>query len=163
MVPTSRGVTHHHVRRACLRIPWMLTLVVDSRDRDRIDTIRIPIEVALVPLVPSVSSRKDEHRPLPSPPFVDTIQHGLPNDIGRTLHLGTVISGTPAAAVERYVLVTVVERDGFVCGGNATRENTNTRDLGLIGDTNPTSLIFDPSDLACAASPMVVALLFGVG
>jgi hypothetical protein len=60
-------------------------------------------------------------------------------------------------------LETIVESGGFIDICYGARQNTDTSDLGLVGDANTTYGVLDSGYLACASCAVVVVGIFGSG
>jgi hypothetical protein len=71
-------------------------------------------------------------------------------------HCSAIVWGTPTTAVNGYVLEAIVESSGFVHIADSGRENSNTSNLGIVGNANTTCVVTAGSDLASATSAMVV-------
>ena len=141
----------------------MESLVVDCSDRDRIYAISISVKVALVAVRGAVATCKHENRSFPIATILDTVQHRALDKIARGLHGLAVIRRAPRAAVDRRVLVVVVERGGLIDVRDGAGEDTNSGDFGVVRDTHATDVIFDGADLASAAGAVVVVEQLWVG
>lgn len=60
MLSTSRTVRNDHVGRARFRVIWMKTLVIDSRNGDRVYAVRITVKVALIIVRRAISTSENE-------------------------------------------------------------------------------------------------------
>lgn len=154
--PVSRAISSDHVRSTSLRIRRPLSGMINRRNGNRVYAVRIPIIITLILAVTPIATRKDEHRPLPVPSIVDPVNHCLPNEIVRSLHRHAVVPGAPAAAVDRDVLEAVVERGGFVDGGDGAAEDAHCGGFGLVGDPHTACVVSPRDDLTCASRPVVV-------
>lgn len=86
----------------------------------------------------------------------NTIDNGLLNYISWTLHGFSVIGWTPATAIDRRVLISVVECCSLVYIGYCTREDTKTSNFRLVGNSYTTKIVFLGSNLSSTAGPVMV-------
>jgi len=98
ILATSGTVSHDQVRSASFRVVWMKTLMVDGRDCDGIDAVRITVKVTLVVVRCPVSTRVNENGAFPATSVGDTVHDGLFYKITRRFHRLSVIRRSPAAA-----------------------------------------------------------------
>ena len=141
----------------------MKTLMVNGGDGDRIDAVRITIKVTLVVMDCSVSTRVNKNGAFPTTPVRDTVHDGFLNEITGSFHCLAIIWRSPATAVDRGFLEAEVKSGGLVNIGDWPRQYPNSSDFGVPGDTHATCIIFTSTDLACAASPVMVVKQFGGG
>ena len=69
----------------------------------------------------------------------------------------------PAAAVDRDVLVAVVERSGFVDVGDGSGKDAHAGDFGLVCDAKAAGAVLARGDLAGASGTVVIVGEFGGG
>ena len=141
----------------------MKTLVVNGGDGDGIDAVRITVEVTLVVMECTVSTRVNKNGAFPTTPVDDTVDDGFFNEITGSFHRPAIIWRSPAAAVDRGFLEAEVKSGGFVNIGDGSRQYPNSRNFGVPGDAHATYIIFNSADLASAASPVMVIKQFGGG
>jgi len=139
----------------------MKTLMVDGRDGDRIDAVRITVKVTLVVVGCTISTRVNENRAFPTASIGDTVHDGLFYEIAGRFHRFSVIGRSPAAAKDRGFLEAEVERRGLVDVGNGSRQYPNASNFGVPGNTHTACVIFNGTNLACATSSVVVIKQFG--
>lgn len=120
MLSASGAVRHDHVRSAWLGVVGVKTFIVYSRDRHRIYTIRISVEVALIAVRSTISTRKHEDGSFATAPVVDAIDNSLFNETGGTFHGHAVIRRAPAATVDGDILEAVVQGSGLVNIGDGS-------------------------------------------
>lgn len=156
MVTATRCIRNNHVRCTSFGVVRMEAFVVDGSDSNREYTVRVAVEVALVPASSAITTGEDENRALSTPTLLDSVDHSLLDEIPRSFHRPAVIGRTPATRVDRSVLIVVVERSGLVDVGDRTREDAYTSDLGIVRDANSTYVVLDGGNLTRATSAMVV-------
>jgi len=81
VVSTTRAIGDNHIGGTGLRVSWVQTLVVHRADSHRVDTVGVPIEVALIAFVASIPAREDEDGALPTSSVVDSIEDGFSDNI----------------------------------------------------------------------------------
>jgi hypothetical protein len=134
----------------------MFVTVVNRRDCDGVDAIRESVEVTLITRPGTVAAGEDVDGTLAAASIVDAIHESLLYQVSWTFHRPSVISGTPAATVYRGILECVVEGSGFVDIGYGARENPNSRDLGVVSNSNTAHIVLSGSDLACTPCAMCI-------
>ena len=134
----------------------MESFVVDCSDRDRIYAISIPVKVALVAVRSAVATCKNENRSLPIATVLNAVQHCALDKIARGLHGLAVVRRTPRAAVYGRVHVVVIKRGGLIDVRDGAGEDTDSRDFGIVCDTDTTDVVFDSADLSGTTGAMVV-------
>jgi len=139
----------------------MKTLVVNGGYGDGIDAVRITVKVALVLMECSVSTRVNKNGAFPTTPVGDTVHDGFFNEITGSFHRPAIIWGSPATAVDCGFLEAEIKSGGLVNIGDGPRQYPNSSDFGVPGDAHATSIIFNSTDLAGAASPVMVVKQFG--
>lgn len=87
----------------------MKSFVIDSRDGDRINAVCISVKIALVTMAGSIATSEDENGAFSISAFLDAIDDSLFDDITRTFHRSAIIWGSPAATVNRGVLISVIQ------------------------------------------------------
>jgi hypothetical protein len=95
VLATPRAISHDKVRGTGFRINRMESLVVDCSDRDRIDTISIPVKVALVAVCGAVPTSKHKNRSLPIAAVLDAVQYRALDKIARGLHGLSIVRRAP--------------------------------------------------------------------
>ena len=83
---TSRTVSDDQVCSTSFRVIRMKTLMIDSGDGDRIDTVRITVKVALVVMGCTVSTGVNKNGAFPATSIGDAVHDGLFNKISGCLH-----------------------------------------------------------------------------
>lgn len=139
----------------------MHAFMIHSRHSDRIDTIRVAIEITLIPGRGAIPTRKHENGSFSSPALIDPVEHGFLYEMRGASHGPPVIRRTPAAAVNRHVLVSIVERCSLVGVGYTPGEDSDAGDFRVVGNPDAASGVFDCGDLACAACTVGVIEEFG--
>jgi hypothetical protein len=119
------------------------------------------IEIALVVCPCSISTSKHKDRSLAIAAFLNTIHEGLLHKIAWALHRLTIVGGTPAAAIYRCAVISIVQRCGFIDIGYWTGENANARYLRVMCDANTTCVVLASSDLASTTSSVIVIRVNG--
>ena len=135
--------------------------MVDGRDCDGIDAIRITVKVTLVVMGCTVPTRVNKNGAFPATSIGDAIHDGFFNKITGSLHRLSVIGGSPAAAVDRSFLEAEVKRRGLISVANGSRQYPNASNLGIPGNTHTAYVVLNSADLARTASPVVVIKKFG--
>ena len=161
MFATPRTVSDNQVCSTRFRVVGMETLVINAGDGNGIDAVRITVKVTLVLMDCSVSTRVNENGAFPTTPVGDTVHDGFFNEITGGFHCPTIIWGSPATAVDRGFLEAEVKSSGLVNIGDGRRQYPDSRDFGVPGDAHATCIIFNSTDLAGAASPVMVVKQFG--
>ncbi len=157
----SGAVRDYHVSRAWFRVVRMKAFVVDCRNGNRVYAVRVAIKVALVAISRTIAAGEHKDGAFSAATVVDAFEDCLLNEIGWTLHGLTIIWGAPTAAVDRHVLVSVVERRCFVDIRDGAGKNTDAGDLCFVCDSHATCIVLSCSNLTCAArAVMVVAQLW---
>ena len=129
-------------------------------DCDGIDTIRVAVKVTLVFMGCAVPTSVNKNRASPTTSIGDTVNDGLFDKIAGCFHRLSVIWRSPAATEDRGFLEAEVERRGLVNVGNRPRQYTNASDFGVPSNTHTACIIFNSTNLACAASSVVVIKQF---
>ena len=135
----------------------MLSRVVHRANGDRVYTIGVSVKVALIIETTTIPARKNEDRSLALSSVVDAIHNSFPDEIAWAFHSCSVISGSPAAAVYRNVLESVVKCSSFVDSRNWTTQDANSGGLGVVRNTNSASFVSSRDDLASASCAMMVS------
>lgn len=134
----------------------MKAFEVDGSNRDREDTVCVAVKVALVSAASAVPAGKDKDGALAGPALLYSIHHGLLDQVTGPLHGPSVIRGSPAAGVDRSILVVVVQGRSLVDVGNGAREDPDASDLGIVREANSTDIVLHSGDLPCTAGAVVV-------
>lgn len=92
----------------------METFRVNRRYCNRIDAVRVSVEVALITVCCPISTRKYKDGTLPISPIIDTIHNSLLDKVPWTFHRLTIVWRTPAAAVDGHVLEAVIKSSRFI-------------------------------------------------
>lgn len=135
--------------------------MIDCPHRNRIDTVRVTIEITLITVSCAVSTRVNENRAFPATSVGDAIHESFFDEITRRLHRLPVVKRSPAAAIDRGFLEPEVESSGFVNFGNRSREYPNASDFGIPSNAYTARVIFNGTDLACTASSVMIVKQFG--
>jgi hypothetical protein len=114
MLPTSGTVSDDHVSRTRFRIIRMEALVVDCGYGNRVDAVRVPVEVALITICRSISTGKNENGSLPTSPIVDAIHNSFLDEVAWTFHRLAIIRGAPTAGIYGDILEAVIESSCFI-------------------------------------------------
>ena len=103
-----------------------------------------------------LATGKDKDRALSTSSIDDAINHGFLDQITRTFHGPAIIRRSPATAVDGSILISVVQRSGFIHVRDWTREYTNARHFRVICDTDSANIILDCGNLTSATSSVVI-------
>lgn len=141
----------------------MLACIVDGRDRDGVDAIRVAIEVTLVVVPASVSTSEDKNRTFPATAVIDPVEHGFLDQVRGSPHCLSIVWRAPTTAVNRHVLETIVESYGFIDIRNGFAKNANGCYFGLVCNANTTNVILGGGDLPCTTGTVAVVCARGVG
>ena len=87
---------------------------------------------------------------------LNAVQHCTLDKIAWGLHGLAVIRWTPRAAVYGCVHIVVIKCGCLIDIRDGTGENTDSRDFGIVCNTDTTDVIFDIADLAGTMGAMVV-------
>jgi len=163
MLASSRTVGDNQVCSTGFRVVRMKTLVVNGGDGDGIDAVRITVKVTLVVMDCSVSTRVNKNGTFPTSPVRDTVHDGFLNEVTGSFHRLAIIWRSPTTAVDRGFLEAEVKSGGLINVGNGPRQYPDSSDFGVPGDAHATCIIFTSTDLAGAASPVMVVKELGGG
>jgi len=128
---------------------------------DGINAIRIAVEIALVTMRRTIATGKDENGSPPITTILDTIQYCTLDEIAWGLHRPAVIRWTPGTAINRGIVVLVVECGGLIDVCDGPRKDANAGDFGIVCDAHAADVIFHCADLASTARPVVVIRKLG--
>jgi hypothetical protein len=134
----------------------MEAFVIDGGDGDRIDTVRVAIEIALVPVRSTIAAGKDENGSFAAAASVDTVDNGFCDEDGWTLHRSAIVGRSPTTAVYGHVLEAKVEGCSFVDIGDGAREDADTSYFGIVCDTNTAIVVLAGGYLTGAASTVMI-------
>jgi hypothetical protein len=141
----------------------MKSLVVNGCNCDGIDAVRVTIEVTLIAMRCTVSTRVDKNGAFSATSIGDPIHEGLLNEITGCFHRFSVVRGPPAATVDRSFLEAEIKGGSFIDVGDGSRQYSNSSDFGIPGNTHTACIIFNSTDLACTTSSVMVVKKFGGG
>lgn len=92
----------------------MEAFVVDRRDCDRVYAVRVSVEVALITACSTIATSKYEDRTLSTPSVVNTVYNSFLDEVAWAFHRHAVIGGSPATAIYRNILETIIECGCFI-------------------------------------------------
>jgi len=87
----------------------MKAFEVDCGDCDRVDAVRVSVEITLVTARSPIAAGEYKNRTLSTPPIIDTIDNGFLDEETWAFHRHTVIRRSPATAVDGNILKTIIE------------------------------------------------------
>jgi hypothetical protein len=121
-----------------------------------INAIRVAVEIALVTMCSTIATGKDEKGPLALTTILDTIQYSTLDEIAWALHGPAIIRRTPGTAINRGIVVLVVECGGLIDVCDGPGEDADACDFGIVCDAHAANVIFHCADLASTACAVVV-------
>jgi hypothetical protein len=136
----------------------MQPLVINRRDRHRVDAVCVPVEIALIAMRCTVSAGKDVDGAFPIPPIGNAVDHRLLNEIARAFHGLSVVRRAPRTGVNRDVLEAVVEGRGLVDVRYGPGKDTHSRYFGIVGEPDTARIVLGSSNLARTAGAVVVVV-----
>jgi hypothetical protein len=130
--------------------------VINCGDCDGVNAIRVAIEVALVTMCSTIATCKDENGSPTTTTILDAVQYSTFDEIAWALHGPAVIRRTPGAAINRGIVVSVVECGGLIDVCDGPGEDADACDFGVVCDAHTADVIFHCTDLASTACPVIV-------
>lgn len=134
----------------------MQAFEINCSNCDGINAIRVAIEIALVTMCSTIAAGKDENGSPAITTILDTIQYSTLDEIAWALHGHAVIRRTPGTAINRGIVVLVVERGGLIDVCDGPGEDADACDFGIVCNTHAANVIFHCANLASTACPVVV-------
>lgn len=141
----------------------MIVPFINRPDRNRVKTVCVPVEIAIVHKPAPISRRKhiDRSKP-PTSPF-DPFAKGLGNKRRRSIHRPPIVGRTPRARINLVLLIPVRDARGFIDLGDVGREDADSSDFGVVGDADAAFVVAAGRDFAGAAGAVSVVGEFGGG
>jgi hypothetical protein len=123
---------------------------------DGINAVRVAVEIALVTMSSTIATGKNEKGPPAITTVLDTIQYSTLDEIAWALHGPAVIRRTPGTAINRGIVVLVVECGGLVDVCDGPGEDADACDFGIVCNAHAANVIFHCPNLASTTCPVVV-------
>ncbi len=139
----------------------MKAFIIYCGNCDGINAIRVPVEIALVTMHSTIAAGKDKNGSPSSTTILDAIQYSALDEIAWTLHGPAIIRRTPGTAINRSVVVLVVECGSLIDVCDGPGEDADACDFGIVCDAHAADVILHCADLASTARPVVIIGKFG--
>ena len=123
---------------------------------DGINAIRVAVKIALVTMCSTIATGKDEKGSPAIATILDTIQYSTLDEITWALHGPAVIRRTPGTAINRGIVVLVVESGSLIDVCDGPRKDADACDFRVVCNAHAADIIFHGADLASTACPVVV-------
>jgi hypothetical protein len=141
----------------------MQVLIVYRRNRHRINTVCVTVEITLIAFAGTVPAGEDKYGALAASAFINAFQHGLFDDVIRPFHGLTVIGWTPTAAVDGRVLEIVVQGFRLVGIGDGSGQDAKASKFGVVCDANTADVVTHSSNLPSTTRAVMVFEFGGSG
>lgn len=141
----------------------MLTLSVNRANSDAVNGVCVAVKVAVVIVRGTIATGKDVDGSLSATALLDALKHSTLNKNTRRVHGSTVVWRAPGAGVDVVVLVVVGHRDSLVGIRNQLAQNTDTRDLGIVGHSDTADVVLGRRHFTSAPGAVLVVAERGLG
>lgn len=134
----------------------METFEINCGNCDGINAICVAVEITLITMCSTVAACKDEKGSPAITAILDAIQYSTFDEIAWALHGLAVIRRSPGTAVNRGIVVSVVEGGGLIDVCDGPGEDTDACDFGIVCDSHAADVILHCANLASTTCPVVV-------